>query len=38
MGEQTKFELLCYNDRFKDYKGFYGIETDLIKKNNVNFV
>ena len=23
-------EALCYNDRFKDDKGFYGIATDLI--------
>ena len=30
-------ELLCYNNRFKDYKGFYGIATDLIKKKNYNF-
>ena len=22
--------MLCYNDRFKDYKGLYGIATDLI--------
>ena len=28
---------LSYNNRFKDYKGFYGIATDLIKKNNDNF-
>ena len=29
MGSQT-YEVLCYNGRFEDDKGLYGIKTDLI--------
>ena len=33
-------EVLCYNSRFEDYKGLYGIATDLLQKkerNKANF-